>query len=152
MITAANGCELPPKGSGFGELLVRAAALIAYRGVRLQGAAEDDIRSGIAEGIGLVLDQIRRLRDTRDRAINEIVRDECEVGSDLLQMDSVRWWYLDSREARWRDRQHLLTRRAGLGAERLRLDRGFEQELRGLEERLLLLMQRHRAVGEVPQP
>jgi len=135
----------PQESGGFDGALVRAARVLAASG--FQGDERDYIRSSVEHELGLVLAQLDRLGAQRRDTHGRLVGVECDLGSELLQMDAVRWWYLDSRLERWRDRQQLKARLVSARAEWARTEAAFEQQLRGLEDRLLTLVHRLGAVG-----
>lgn len=132
---------------GFDRALERAARVIGAESVRTAG--HDYVRSTVEHAIALLLSQMDRLRLQHAAATERLISHECEVGTELLQMDAVRWWYLDSRMERWRDQQQLRARLASAVSERTREQVRFEQEVRSLEDRLLILVHRHAAVGGV---
>ncbi len=130
---------------GFERDLARAARTLAAP--RLRPLGDDYAQPLVEHELGLVLAQLDRLRMLHRDADARFVDAECDIGTELLQMDAVRWWYLDSREERWRDRQRLKARRAALHLERLRSGVALEQQVRALEDRLLTLVHRHGAVS-----
>jgi hypothetical protein len=94
--------------------------------------------------ISLALDQLGRIQ-TQRLAWDDALRRACtEVGTELLQMEAVRWWYQPERMERWRDQQRLRARRADLESERLRQRSTLEQQTRAIEDRLCTLLVRHR--------
>lgn len=125
---------------GFDSKLERTASVLASQGVALPH--EDRILDLVNEEIALVLSQLGRLREGKTEALSLMSRLECEVGTDLLGMETPRWWYGPNREERWRDRQGLKARRGQLQMHRLRLEQSLEQDQRALEDRLLTLVQR----------
>ncbi len=134
--------------AGFDLALERAARTLAAPHIR--SGDRDYIRSSVEHEMGLVLAQLDRLGAQREEARVRLVNSECDLGSELLQMEAARWWYMDNRMEIWRDRQHLKARLASTQAERTRTEAAFEQQRRALEDRLLMLVHRLGAVGDRP--
>ncbi len=130
---------------GFDRALESAARVIGASLLRTAG--HDYVRSTVEHAIALLLAQMDRLRQQHSAATDRLIGHECQLGTELLQMEASRWWYLDSRMERWRDQQQLRARLASAVSERTREQVRFEQELRSLEDRLLILVHRHAAVG-----
>lgn len=107
---------------------------------------EDYARDSVAEQVGSLLDQIASLRGEHRDLRTAMIDMECEVGTDLLDTEAQRWWYSPQRMEVWRDRQRLLARKASLVHDRLRTESIYRQNLKELGNRLLVLIQRHRAL------
>lgn len=112
------------------------------------GRGSDFAQETVAEQVATVLDRIDDLRQEHGRERAQIIQLECEAGTDLLDTEARRWWYSDHRMEVWRDRQRVLSRRASLQLERMRGESAYRERLRQLHDRLLLLIQRHRALRE----
>lgn len=113
------------------------------------GGSEDDFaRDSVEEQLSALLARIDDVRLEHRLARSHVLELECEVGTDLLDTQAQRWWYSDHRMEVWRDRQRLIARRASLVLERVRTEAVYRDRLRGLQDRLLILVQRHRALRE----
>jgi hypothetical protein len=113
-----------------------------------EGSQDDYARETVGEQVAALLDRIVDMRREHQRTRSQLISLECEVGTDLLDTEAQRWWYSDRRMEVWRDRQRLVARRASLELERMRDQSAYHERLRQLHERLLMLIQRHRALRE----
>lgn len=111
------------------------------------GDCESSPRGFVESELSLLVDQLDRARESHADAVQGLAAAECEVGTDLLRMETPRWWYGPNREERWRDRQRLLARRAALNLERTRLESSFQHWSATLEERVLTMVRRLKALG-----
>ncbi len=114
----------------------RATLLTRERG---QGRSSPVVEA-IRQEVGMTLEAIRRARALAQRADKELALAECEVGTDLLQLDMVPPRYVDNK---WADRQRLKGLRRELAADRRRTGESHEKVIGILNDRLLALMQRH---------
>jgi hypothetical protein len=103
-------------------------------------------RIGGGEEIALVLDRMDRFRASHQVARTRMIELDCELGTDLLGMETPRWWYSDHRLELWRDRQKLKARRGRIVVERSRLEVLYEQQMADSRLQLLTLVQRHAAL------
>lgn len=111
-----------------------------------ESRSNDYARDTVAEQTASLLHQIGRLRDEHRHTRSTLVSLECEVGTDLLDTEAQRWWYSPQRMEVWRDRQRLLARRAALIQDRLRVESAYRAARQILGDRLLVLVQRLRAL------
>lgn len=138
--------EVKPGRSTFIESLEAAARAVASSNPRLK--VDDEVSGGLEDELGLTLGQIQRLRVSNRRAREALTDLECEVGSELLGMDTERWWYGTESMARWRDRRRLKGQLATLVQHRLRSEEEHDRSMVALEDRLLSLLHRHAATRD----
>lgn len=131
---------------GFGDRIEVLARALAARD---PAEPDDDIaRSGVEKELGLILDELEGLRDHHRSSRDEVIRLECQIGTELLGMDERRWWYGQYRPEFWRDRQTLRSRLASLELDRFRLERDYQHAVASRRQRLLALVRQHALLRE----
>ncbi len=121
---------------------------VAARRIAVSPGGADFAQETVSEQVAALLDRIDDLRREHQRERSQVIELECEAGTDLLDTEARRWWYSDHRMEVWRDRQRVIARRASLQLERMRGEAAYRERLRQLHDRLLVLIQRHRALRE----
>ena len=98
----------------------------------------------VTEQLALTLDQIEHLRGRWGELKDALLRAECEVGTELMQMEQRTPRYSPNR---YPEREKLQRRLARLAEEGRRLALTQAEKLDGLHDRLLTLLQRHRQLA-----
>jgi len=91
--------------------------------------------------MALTLDQLDRTRDLHGRIKQHLLRVECYIDTEIIQIAPREPVYIDER---WHDRQALKRQLMLLDQERRRLALAEEEKLQGLHHRLLTLWSRYR--------
>ena len=94
----------------------------------------------VGRELALIVSQIHRLRALEEREIQQLLRIECYVGTELLQMEERTPRYSPYR---FPEREKLQRRLMTIDQERRRLVIGHEDKLRQLHDRLLYLLEQH---------
>jgi len=100
---------------------------------------DNSIPSMVRREIALTTDQIKRLRDQHDKQFRRLLRVECAVDTDLMQLQQH-----EPRQPLYHppEREKLKQRLFDIERERRGLNQKLEKETRGLEDRLLSLVNR----------
>ncbi len=130
--------EKKKKAPTFGETLEERARRLAKRVHDLPWVTSPP--SVTKREIALTLDHITRFRDLHEHLRRSLVRLECYIHTELLQLDPHRPVY---RDERFVERDKLKRRLFKIEEERRRLAVQKEERLQGLHERLLALLHRH---------
>ena len=93
--------------------------------------------------IALTVDQIKRLRERHEEQFRLLLRIECDVGTELMQMDAQ-----SSRDALYHfpERQKLKQQLFDIEKERRSLSLQLEEKTQSLENRLLSLINKHEQI------
>lgn len=101
---------------------------------------DTSIPSTICREIALTVDQMERLKDQHDKQFRKLLRIECAIGTDLKQF---------KHHSRWQPLYHLpeseklKQRLFDIEKERRNLSLKLEEKTRGLEDKLLSLVNKH---------
>lgn len=126
--------------SGFGEKLeANARRLIAK-----SKNESDEILATIEREIAWVLDRIDRTRALQERRAKSLLGAECYTHTELGQMEARTPRYSPDR---YPEREKLQRRLLAIDRERRATDGEHERELQVLQERLLVLLERHRTIA-----
>ena len=101
----------------------------------------------LLENIALILDQIEGMRNLQEEQMKSLLRTECYVDTELLQMRQreYNWRYAPVNAGpQFGEKDRLHQRLAGIDAERGKHTMFYEIKLQELQRRLLGLMQRHK--------
>lgn len=101
---------------------------------------ENSIPGMIRREIALTVDQIKRLRDRHDEQFRRLLRVECYVDTELMQMETRQPRYVPYH---FPEKEKLKQRLFDIEKERRNLSLRLEEKTQGLEERLLNLINRH---------
>jgi hypothetical protein len=116
------------------------------RQVAASAASSSDtfsVSSLIGEEVALRLDQIDRLRVRQEQVMQELRQAECEIETELMQMEQRTPRYSPYR---FPEREKLQRRLARVGQERRKLTLTLAEKLDGLHDRLLSLLRKHTQV------
>ena len=98
----------------------------------------------IEEEVALAVEQLDSLRELHKEQLQGLLRAECYVGTELMQLQNlIPRWSLD----RPPERERLHNQLSAIEVERRKHIAVYEDKLRGLYEKLLLLAQRHGQVS-----
>ena len=97
----------------------------------------------IKREIALTVDQIDQTRKLRDDQLNSLQKNECEINTELVQMEDRTPRYSPYK---YPEREKFLRSLHGIEAERRRTKAYTEERLRSLEGRLLALMNKHEQI------
>jgi len=90
--------------------------------------------------IALTVDQIKRLKDRHDEQFRRLLRVECYVDTDLMQLQQRIPWYVPYH---FPEKEKLKQRLFDIEKERRNLSLRLEEKTQGLEAKLLELVNRH---------
>lgn len=99
----------------------------------------------VGRELALIVSQIHRLQALNERESRQLLRIECYVGTELLQMEARTPRYSPDR---FPEREKLQRRLMTIDQERRRLVIGHEDKLRPLHDRLLYLLEQHTQLTE----
>ncbi len=99
----------------------------------------------VGRELALIVSQIHRLRALNERESQQLLRIECYVGTELLQMEERTPRYSPYR---FPEREKLQRRLMTIDQERRRLVIGHEDKLRQLHDRLLYVLEQHTQLSE----
>lgn len=122
----------------FGKTLEDKANDIA--GCSCNNTWEASIPSMIRREIALTVDQIKRLKERHDEQFRRLLRLECYVGTELMQIEARKPKY---RPYHFPEIEKLRQRLFDIEKERRNLSLRLEEKTQGLETRLLELINRH---------
>jgi len=94
----------------------------------------------IQREIALTVDQIQRLRDRHDEQFRRLLRVECYVDTDLMQLEQRQPRYVPYH---FPEKEKLKQRLFDIEKDRRNLSLKLEEKTQGLEEKLLVLVNRH---------
>lgn len=94
----------------------------------------------IRREIALIVDQIKRLRDRHDEQFHRLLRLECYVDTELMQMEARQPRYVPYH---FPEKEKLKQRLFEIEKERRNLSLRLEEKTQNLETRLLELINRH---------
>jgi len=117
----------------------------ARRVVGEPGQHASSITNTLREQIALTLDQLDRTRDLHGRIRRNLLRVECYIDTEIIQISPREPVYIDER---WHDRQALKRQLMFLDQERRRFALAEEERLQELHHRLLTLWSRYRQLSQ----
>ena len=101
---------------------------------------ENTIPAMIRREIALTVDQIKRLREQHDEQFRRLLRVECYIDTDLMQLEQRQPRYIPYH---FPEKEKLKQRLFDIEKERRNLSFKLEEKTQGLEEKLLNLINRH---------
>jgi hypothetical protein len=101
---------------------------------------ENSIPGMIRREIALTVDQIKRLRERHDEQFRRLLRVECYVDTDLMQMEQRQPRYVPYH---FPEKDKLKQRLFDIEKERRNLSIRLEEKTQSLEDRLLSLVNKH---------
>jgi len=101
---------------------------------------ETSIPAMIRREIALTIDQIKRLKDRHEEQFRRLIRLECYVDTDLMQMEQRQPRYMPYH---FPEKEKLKQRLFDIEKERRNLSLKLEEKTQGLEEKLLSLINKH---------
>ena len=101
---------------------------------------DSSIPSMLRREISLTVDQIKRLRDRHDEQFHRLLRLECYVDTDIMQMEARQPRYV---HFNFPEREKLKKRLFDIEKDRRNLSLRLEEKTQGLEDRLLSLINKH---------
>jgi hypothetical protein len=104
---------------------------------------DDSISSMIRREITLTVEQIQRLRERHDEQFNRLLRVECYVDTELMQMEQRQPRYVPYH---FPEKEKLKQRLFDIEKERRNLSIRLEDKTQSLEERLLSLINKHQQI------
>ena len=105
---------------------------------------DNSIPSMVRREIALTTDQIKRLRSQHDKQFRRLLRVECAIDTDLMQLRQHHPWQPLYHPP---EREKLKQRLFDIEKERRNLSLRMEEKTRGLEDRLLGLINKHEQIG-----
>jgi hypothetical protein len=127
----------------FKKTLEEKANEIAAYPARIQW--ENSIPGMIRREISLTVDQIRRLQERHDEQFRRLLRLECYVDTELLQMEQRQPRYAPYH---FPEKDKLKQRLFEIEKERRNLSLRLEEKTQSLEDRLLSLINKHQQLDE----
>lgn len=115
----------------------KADQLAAYP---LKSQWENSIPGMIRREIALTVDQIKRLRERHDEQFHRLLRVECYVDTELIQMEQRQPRYAPYH---FPEKDKLTQRLFDIEKERRNLSLRLEEKTQSLEDRLLSLINKH---------
>lgn len=97
--------------------------------------------------IALTIDQIKRLKERHDEQFRRLLKLECYVGTDLMQMEQRQPRYLPYH---FPEKEKLKQRLFDIEKERRNLSLRLEEKTQGLEDKLLSLINKHKQLDWCP--
>ena len=101
---------------------------------------DNSIPSTLRREIALTVDQIKRLRDRHDEQFKRLLKLECYVDTDLIQMENRQPRYVPHH---FPEKEKLKQRLFEIEKERRNLSLRLEDKTQSLEDRLLSLLNKH---------
>jgi len=101
---------------------------------------DKSIPSIVRREIALTIDQIKRLKEQHDEQFHRLLRLECYVDTDLMQMEQRQPRYMPYH---FPEKEKLKQRLFDIEKERRSLSLRLEEKTQGLEEKLLSLINKH---------
>ncbi|MBI9018753.1 MAG: hypothetical protein JEZ07_15980 [Phycisphaerae bacterium] len=98
------------------------------------------ITSTIRREIALTVDQIEQLRQQHKKQFHKLLQTECHIGTELKQLQQRIPWYTQQQSP---DREKFHQRLFDIEKERRTLNLRLEEKTRGLEDKLLSLINKH---------
>jgi hypothetical protein len=105
---------------------------------------ENSVPGMIRREIALTVDQIKRLRERHDEQFRRLLRVECYVDTELIQMEARQPRYAPYH---FPEKEKLKQRLFDIEKERRNLSLRLEEKTQGLETKLLELISRHEQLG-----
>ena len=104
---------------------------------------DKSIPSIVRREIALTVDQIKRLKERHDEQFRRLLRIECYVGTDLMQLQQRIPRYAPYH---FPEKEKLKQRLFEIEKERRNLSLRLEEKTQGLEDKLLSLINRHEQI------
>ena len=101
---------------------------------------ENTIPAMIRREIALTVDQIKRLQERHDEQFRRLLRIECYIDTDLIQLEQRQPRYIPYH---FPEKEKLKQRLFDIEKERRNLSIKLEEKTQGLEEKLLSLINKH---------
>lgn len=101
---------------------------------------ENTIPAMIRREIALTVDQIKRLQERHDEQFRRLLRIECYIDTDLIQLEQRQPRYIPYH---FPEKEKLKQRLFDIEKERRNLSLKLEEKTQGLEEKLLSLINKH---------
>jgi len=101
---------------------------------------ETSIPAMIRREIALTVNQIKRLKERHDEQFHRLLRLECYVDTDLIQMEQRQPRYMPYH---FQEKEKLKQRLSDIEKERRNLSLRLEEKTQGLEDKLLSLVNRY---------
>ena len=101
---------------------------------------DKSIPSIVRREIALTVDQIRRLKERHDEQFRRLLRLECYLDTDLMQLEQRQPRYIPYH---FPEKEKLKQRLFEIEKERRNLSLRLEEKTQGLEDKLLALVNRH---------
>lgn len=101
---------------------------------------DNSIPGMIRREIALTVDQIKRLKEQHDKQFRRLLRIECHIDTELLQMEQRKPRYAPYH---FPEKEKLKQRLFDIEKDRRNLSLKLEERTQGLEERLLSLINKH---------
>ena len=98
------------------------------------------IPSIVRREMALTVDQIKRLKKRHDEQFRRLIRLECYVGTDLMQLEQRQPRYIPYH---FPEKEKLKQRLFDIEKERRNLNLKLEEKTQGLEDKLLSLINKH---------
>lgn len=105
---------------------------------------ENTIPAMIRREIALTVDQIKRLQEQHDEQFRRLLRIECYIDTDLMQLEQRQPRYIPYH---FPEKEKLKQRLFDIEKDRRNLSLKLEEKMQGLEEKLLSLINRHEQLG-----
>jgi len=99
--------------------------------------------SMIKREIALTIDQIDQMRKLREDQLDSLLKNECEVNTELMQMEERT---PNHSPEKYPEREKFMRSLLGIEAERRRIMFHTEEKLRLLEKQLLMLMNKYEQI------
>ena len=115
----------------------KAKELAAEKDIKLW---DNSIPSILRREISLTVDQIKRLRDRHDEQFRRLLKLECYVDTDLIQMEQRQPRY---KPYHFPEKEKLKQRLFDIEKERRNLSLRLEEKTQSIEDRLLSLLNKH---------
>jgi len=115
----------------------KATELAAEENVRIW---DNSLPSTLRREIALTVDQIKRLRERHDEQFKRLLKLECYVDTDLIQMENRQPRYVPYH---FPEKEKLKQRLFEIEKERRNLSLRLEEKTQSLEDRLLSLLNKH---------
>lgn len=100
-------------------------------------ATDDPILFGVECQLALLSHHLGTLRDRHDRDLRELVQSECQIDTDIMRIQDVRYLHFLAKQ---RAVDNLKTKLLNLDIERRRMRAIHDAEVHRLQERILMLL------------
>lgn len=125
--------------------MTRFSRKLQERARRLAAGSNDtlwdpSIPATVRREIALALDQIDRQKKSHKTHLHQLLRAECAVGTDLMELEQRIPWYTPSYLP---EKDTLKQRLAEIEKDRRKLNQKHQEKLHALEDRILNLIHKH---------